>query len=314
MTKATYIFSGSPIRRAANIAPFLVMSFLLLFPMNSMAGGRKSIALVPVNAKGVSLIINEKEKEYYSITQHTPVTVQVDGPGILKIVSRLRLPRNSSSVEKYSLRITEGKNTLKSHSTQTDKSESGFRSSDDLAGKSRKFSLKVPEGSFTYEVWLDDTPREAALRFQFLPEKKKQQLVSVEPLSYDRIVTAMIREKAIAYYVASTERDVQLRVVGPTKVKVNTRLNYDQRMKGDQKYSILVQEANTTVILKALQTTKSVGLYYTEWKEVVPGKATAFTLDVPTGTHTFAFHLRQSLAQSVSLRFSLPSKDVRNEE
>jgi hypothetical protein len=68
------------------------------------------------------------------------------------------------------------------------------------------------------------------------------------------------------------------------------------------------------VVTRALQTTKSVDVAYKEWKEVVPGKSQSFSFDVPDGEHVYSFGLDQSLAASVSLRFSIPQADVANEE
>ena len=290
-----------------------VMIALLLCANLLVAGKKKTVTLVPLNGTPVTIVVNEKEKEYYTLSPRNPVKLQVDGPGKLEVISRLKLSRDNADVQKYSVRVTEGKNTLKVQSTQTDKSDATFKLSQDVASKSRKFSLTIPDGSFTYEFFLDDTPAEAAVRFLLEPAKGRRNLVAIEPLSYDKIVTAKINENLIAYYVASRERGVQFRVVGPTRVEVNARLNYDQTMKGEQKYSLLVTEAGKQVAQKLLQTSKSVGLAYEDWKEVVPGKPNSVSITVPEGEHTYQITLGESIAQSVSLKFSIPKKDLDNE-
>ena len=85
-------------------------------------------------------------------------------------------------------------------------------------------------------------------------------------------------------------------------------------MKGDQKYSVSIHESDQTILLKPLATTKSVGIEYQEWKEVVPGKINEFYLEAPKGEHVYKFNLKQTLARSVSLKFSIPKKDLSNEE
>ncbi len=288
--------------------PFLVCLNLL------WAGGRKNISLVPLDGTSVILVIGGQEKEYYLVSHGTPLKVQVDGPGKLVVMSRLKMPKNNSGIEKYTLRVMEGKNTLKTQTTQTDKSDVVVKSSGDVCGKSRKFSMNVPAGSFTYGFWLDDSPLEAALKFLFQPSKSLRKLVAVEPLSYDRIVTANINENLIAYYVATRDHPVQLRVVGPTSVKVSVRLNYDVKMKGEQKYSILVSEGEKIVMQRPLKTTKSTGLSYQEWKEVVPGKSIDVILDVPNGEHVYHLAPGETTAGSIALRFSVPQKDLMNEK
>ena len=303
---------GSAIFRRSAAAVLLVLLVSSTGLLN--AAGRKAVALVPSGGKAITLVISGKEKEYYELSPGTPLKLDLDGPGKLTVISRLLIPKGSSAAEHYSIRITDGPKTVKLHSTQTDRSDAAVRGSDDLPAKSRKFTVDVPEGQATYAFKLEETARNAAVRFQFESKRGPGGMVAIEPLSYDRIVTATIKEKLVAYYVSSATRDVRLRVVGPTQVMVSARLNYDDRLKGEQKFSIIVKDAQGVVIQRAFQTTKSTGLSYTEWKTVVPGKPNQFMLTVPSGEHSYRFSLGESLAQSVSLRFSVPKGDLSNEE
>ena len=284
---------------------------LLLFPC-AEAAGRKAVAIVPANCSPIALTISGKDRDYCLVGKNAPVHFQLDGPGKLTIISRLKLPLAGSGFEKYTLRLKEGGREVKSQTTQTDRSEAAFQGSDGLPGKSRKLIVSVPEGSFTYELSLEDSPLQAAVRIQLQPSKR-QKLIALEPLSYDRIVTANVKENRLVYYVASKVRPVKLRVVGPAALTVSVRLNYDVSMKGKQKFSVLVQEGGTTVKQAALNATKSTGLSYEEWRDVVPGKAVDFVIPVSNGEHTYTFSLGETAGQSVSLRFSIPKKALTNE-
>jgi hypothetical protein len=295
---------------------FILISLLFFSAATApvAAGGRKSVRLIPDGGRPVNLRIEGAEKEYYLLSKGAPLNLQVEGPGKLTVYSRIRFQAPGGASEKYAVRVKDGKNTLKLHSTQTEKSEATFEPSGEAAGKSRKFTMKVPEGSFTYVFSLEETGQDVALRFTFEASKDTRKRTAIEPLTYDRIVTATIKEKLLAYYVSSAKRPTTLRVVGPTKVRVTVRLNYDDKMKGEQKFAVVVSEKGTRVATRALQTTKSVDVAYKEWKEVVPGKSQSFSFDVPDGEHVYSFGLDQSLAASVSLRFSIPQADVANEE
>jgi len=294
-----------------SLAILLVGSlFLATAPLS---GAGKGVTIIPVNGKPVTLSISGKEREYYRLGVRSPLKIQIDGPGKLIITSRLILGSEKSDVEKYSIQVAEGGTILKEQSTQTDKSDALVNGSSEPVGKSRKASVMVPERSVTYEVRLANTAREAAVRFTLERQRGKKRLVAIEPLSYDRIVTAKIKENLVAYFVASKERAVQLRVVGPTKVQMSARLNYDQRMKGEQKYALSITEGGTPVLQKMLQTTKSVGMSYEDWREVVPGKPNTVFLAVPSGEHTYQVSLGESVGRSVSLKFSIPKKDLKNE-
>jgi len=296
--------------------------FLLLFTCtvvmlgnHSLARGASNIPIIPTNGKSITLVINGEAKNYYLLKKNGHLTVELDGPGKLIVLNRLSLMNKRTASEQYSIKVMEGKNTLKIHTTQTDRSDASYKNSSLVPGKSRKFSLEVPEGSHTYNFFLENTNAdEAAFKFMFAHRKGSGTLISLEPLSYDKIVTTIVQEKLITYYVASNERGVQLRTVGPTRLQISTRLNYDSTMKGDQRYSISIHEGAKQILLKPLATTKSVGVFYQEWKNVVPGKVNEFNIDVPKGEHIYKFDLEQTLAHSVSLKFSIPKNDLSNEK
>ncbi len=275
----------------------------------------KSIPIIPVQGKAVQVIVNGNEKNYYLLSKKTPLKLEIDGPGKLSVLSRLSFPIESPGSEKYSIRIMEGKKMVREYSTQTERSDALLKISNARLGKIRKSSLQIPDGSHTYELYLENTSSpEVAVKLSFLPIKGASKLVTLEALSYDRVVTAMVKEKLITYYVCSLERRVQLKVVGPTRMKVSARLNYDESMKGGQKFAIAMSESGKQIFLKPFATTKALGVTYREWKDVVPGKVSSFYCDVPKGEHTYKFSLEESVARSISLKFSIPQKDLDNEE
>ena len=286
----------------------LVFIILLLTTGLSLlqAGKPRSVTLAPQNGSPVTLIVNGIEKEYYSLTGSKTIQVQVDGPGKLIILSRLKLKKNVVDMQAYTLVVMNGKTVVRKQSTQTDKSDVTIKGSDDVAAKSRKFTINVAEGSFAYDLSIENANQDVALKFLFQPAKSERNLVSVEPLSYERVVSAMIKENIVAYYVSSKEQPVRFHVVGPTKVHVSARLNYDKKMTGSQKYSLLITEGDNIFVQRSLQTTKSVGLSYQEWKEVVPGKPNIISIMVPSGDHTYRVNLGEGAGKSISLRFSIP--------
>jgi hypothetical protein len=284
-----------------------------LVPSSAPAAGRKTVTIIPENAKSVPVTIGGKARTYYLLGAGSPLRIEVDGPGKLTITSRLLVPAGSAGSEAYTLDIMEGTSVLKSQDTQSGASDATVSLQGFVPAKARKSTYKVGEGSSSYQIRLRKTTRDAVVRITFQPSKRSGAQTTLQPLSYDRVVTCLVKEKLIAYYVASEQRDVQLRVVGPTKVSVATRLSYDKTMKGNQKYAVIVREGTAQVVQKALSTTKSVGVEYKEWKEVVPGKVVSFDLSVPSGEHTYHVTLGQSQAHSVALKFSIPTKDLDNE-
>ena len=144
------------------------------------------------------------------------------------------------------------------------------------------------------------------LRFLASSQAGPVSWVSVTPLSYTRVATAMVKEKPVLYFVATTQGEVRLRVVGPLQLRISSRLSFDARMTGEQNYAVLVLEKAKNIVTEPLSTPKSAGVVYTDWKEMVPGESQIFTMEVPSGEHTYSFLLGKGIAQSVALRFFIP--------
>lgn len=278
--------------------------------------GKASVPVIPLQARSVSVFSNGKETKYFLLTKSAPLRIQVDGPSKVEIRTRLSLPGVARQTEQYSIRVTEGMDILKEYITSTEKSKSSFADGKDTPGKARRFSISVPEGAHTYEFLLVNTNlSQAVVRFSSKAKRSARltgKTIRLEPLSYDRVATAVVLEKLITYYVCSDLKPVQLRVVGPTKLEIAMRLNYDAKMQGVQNYALSAWEGVKKVSRGSFKTTKALGAQYQDWKEVVPGKINIMSMTVPTGEHILKFMLEGTNAHSVSLKFSIPEKDMKN--
>lgn len=299
--------------RIRSMALCLTVMSLVIAIHPAVAG--KSVPVIPVSGTSTRILVADKAQTYYALGGSNKIVLEIDGPGRLQCISRFGLPTGTGATGEYEITIAENGSAVRTNASKTDAADAHVGAGGRVVGKMRKFSVKVPEGPHTYTVSLSKPAQgEAFARFRFTPSKGRRNLVTLEALSYQRIVTAMVKEKLITYYVATGERPVQLRVIGPTQVKVSARLNYDAKMKGGQRYAVMVKEHDTPVMTKALATSKAVGATYQEWRDVVPGKMNAFTLQVPDGEHVYSFALGESIGQSVSLKFSIPKGDLDNEK
>ena len=274
-----------------------------------------SVPLIPVNGKSVTVLSNGKEKKYFLLRKSLPLEIQVDGPTDVKVLTRIAMPASASGAQHYTITVSEQSNVVKKYSTASDKSGASYAGSEDILGKVRKFTLNVPEGSHSYEVSLEDTPfGSAALRFEASTKKLKasnQATVRLEPLVYDRVATAVVMEKMITYYVCTKENPISVRIVGPTTLEFDTRLNFDSKLQGEQNYAISIWDETKKLASKSFTTTKALEAAYSDWREVVPGKINTYSVKVPDGVHVYKFKLEESLALSASFKFSIPEKDTR---
>jgi len=268
----------------------------------------------PDGEKEVLLSISGKDVPYFQLAKSGVMRITLQGPGDLKVISRLDYPAGISGAQGYTLATTDKERIAEAHRITTERSESVAKELRAAVGKSRKLSLHIPVGNHVVSFQLKDTSAPSVfLRFLYSPKSAAAGLAPLTPLAYSRVVTAVVNESLIAYFVATRDHQVKVRVIGPLQLRVDSRLNYDPRMTGEQKYAVNVTENGKTVRSVPQLALPSMDVMYKDWKEVVPGKKKTFLLDVPAGEHAYAFQLESGTGQSVSLRFEIPEGSVGNE-
>ncbi len=276
-----------------------------------------SLSLAPVHGKPVVITVSGKDKKYYLLTKTDPVKFEVDGPAKLSVFTRLLLRPQGSGIEQYSVKVMEGGTLVKEYTTSTQQSDATCSDPQAVPGKSRKFSLAVPEGTHVYELTLDQTSlTEAAIRINAgssASSSAQGKMTTMEPLSFDRVVTINSSEKLITYYVCSRKKEIELRVIGPTRLDVAARLIFDSKMQGEQNYGVGIWEGAKQIMMKSFSSTRAMRTTFEDWKEVVPGKLNSLSIAVPKGRHIFRLALSGASAGPVAMKFSVPSKDVGNE-
>ncbi len=288
----------------------------ILVTASAFAAGTTRTGDIVITADGqrsVALSIAGKSVRYYRLPASGEIKMTVEGSGDLRVLSRLELTGGTLGTEGYSLEIAEGAKVLKLFTTKTNGSGGTVKATNAPAGKSRKVVVRLPKGRHELTFRLKGTSAPGVfLRVLFHPTGAAVGLTSITPLSYGRVVTAVVQESLISYFVATPDQEVKVRLVGPLTLRVDARLNFDPKMTGQQKYSITAAENGRPLKSFNLLTTRSQDVVYKDWKEQVPGKKDTFSLDVPAGEHLLSFVLQRGIAQSVSLRFQIPAESLKN--
>lgn len=295
---------------------YLIGFFLILFILSPLALAKRKgwITLEPTQGNKISLEVSGKESEYFILEKNKFLELKVKGPTNLRVISRLNFMSAASGSNQYGLEIKENNHIVKSYTTTSEPASAVYKSHPGIPGKSRKFTLEVPEGLHRYTIRPVNVSSEVQLKFLIQSVQVKSGWSSITPIQYDQVVIAILKEKPWSYYTCTSRKAVQVKIIGPTRLRVVTRLNYESNMKGQQKYQLLVEENGKTINRQGLETTKSLSVSYQNLKTVVPGKSKTFFLEVSGGPHTYSFKLAEGLANSVALRFSIPEKDLKNED
>ena len=102
--------------------------------------------------------------------------------------------------------------------------------------------------------------------------------------------------------------------MGPTQLRVLTRIENHYHMKGRIHYRVQVKEDSRIVNTYQLSSRRSEITMYRENTELIPGKACEFVINVPKGKHIYEVTPLDKDKSTVLGRILFPEKDVSNEE
>ncbi|MFH1865193.1 MAG: hypothetical protein ABIK85_04860 [Candidatus Eisenbacteria bacterium] len=277
----------------------------------TFAADWKSFRPADYSAK-IKVSIGGSEHTYYKFTDDEPLTFSVEGPTRVKILTRVRVPNDRESVG-YGVSISMDGVHLETVEKEAYPKESAFYIAFNSVrpGVLRRVYIDVPTGRHGYE--LRATGGHAVDARLFESAESKPSLVSIAPRDYGSVETLLYRDKELTYYLLTKGAPVVLDVVGPTNVKVNTRLLYDATMLGEQTYVVGVREGDAPECVYRIDAEPSQTVVLRDRGDAIPGALRHFEIEVPRGAHTYQFRLVDTVAGGLAVKFYMPRGDLTNE-
>jgi hypothetical protein len=287
---------------------FLAFLFALNGRMPSAASKIKYRAFSPSDAgKSVFLKSGSKQYKYFELGAGQTMEFTVKGPTRIKVRTRAALGGNLSSGE-YEVTIWEGNKIRTGRKAETKKSKLAVNDGNDPVGLARDVIFKVPKGNHTYRVAVN-SDRIDKFFLRFYQEKKKAKKTlsygAFRPAEYARREKLKTSKSQISYYFIDEKGGVKLKVVGPTKIRINCRANFDPTMKGKAKFTLGVFENGKSVEKFSGIAEKSKKYAFLKVPDVIPSTMKKFTLDVPEGEHQYEFRKLNSSPSSLAVRFEI---------
>jgi hypothetical protein len=244
-------------------------------------------------------VIKKKEVDYLLLKREKPLTFEAEGPVFLRIYTRLIFDREVRDTAYYKIILQEDEERERVITKKTVPSE--VAKTDNLkVGKWRTFLVEVPPGKHLYKLILWDSPfGNVGVRVK---ETSPPQWIDLTPLNPDETVTAVEEEKIITYYIKGGENPLNLRVEGPSKLKVLVRMNFTEEMGNEGNFTLSVSLDGEEILRNPVRTYRSQTVFWRERKDLVPSKAEQFYIDVPKGTHTVSVRVLGTLAPSSAFR------------
>lgn len=293
-----------------NIRISVVVACVLIAATHSVAG---PTLLHPASGERLWLPVKGKNRGYFKIESGQSATIQARGPGEIKCFVRAVTRAGGPATVGYSVTVTEGNHRLKTVQTETVPSSTKWKDRDEFATKSRNFTLSIPKGDHQLKITFESKDVKAAgIRYVFHEASPRPEQQLLQAAGKRESITLIVKEKPLDYYVADSQSPVEVRVIGPTRLRVVSRLICPSGARDDQHYTLKLDRDAQPLPDKAFVTTKSAVVVCERHPEWILGKSRTFYVDVAAGPHVVVLRPSSGDAPGVALRFSIPKQDVAN--
>jgi hypothetical protein len=305
------------------------------------------------NVSSTRITVESRALTYYRFDSGNALRFVVEGPSRVKILTRLSVsnslggpgkdnsvPAGASTVA-YAVEIHRDGALIDTRELATESAAPGayyIALTPFTPGKIRRIYIDVPTGTHSYSLKAVGRAMVDARIFESGSRAPKR--ISIAPREYGAVETLLHREKELTYYIASGSSPVVLDVVGPTTVKVNTRLFFSASMFGEQVYMLGVRDGSgdsgvrdgsrhsgvgdgsrhsgvgsgeSEEIVYRLESQASQTVVCRDREDVLPGALRSFELPVEPGLHTITLRLLEPDDGELALKFYIPRGDVANE-
>ena len=298
--------------RPAALPIATLVTAALLISTAATAGKWDAIEQLPGQTP-VSVSVEGNSRVYFRVVPGHPLTLPIDGPSRLRIVTRAELP-DAKAIVSYTVTVSDAGRELGRNVTESSASDrTSIPGQRAIIGKSRRMNVDVPAGHHTLSLAATGAPVLVRLQ-RAAPASGEEPTVSLTPIEALRSVLVTEGEKTIPYYTVVPGKPVRLRVVGPTTLDVISRLDFGPAMRGTQSYRLRISEGSTTLRQVQYQTTKATTASYGGVPDRVPSKFDRVRLVIPQGLHAIAVDLVLPPNGTAQIHARIPQPTVGGEE
>jgi len=274
----------------------------------------RAIESIPDQA-ALRVEVGGKARIYYRIANAGEFTVEVNGPGRLKVISRAEvLPGLKAAVVPYRVSMREGTRIVKEQATESSVTDQAVLHGGSAVCKSRTFTWAIPAGAHRIRFTETGAPGVLVRLMVSNASAASQTMISITPIEAPRTVTVSEGEKMIPYYSVLPGKPVRWRILGPTRLELAARLDFDPTMRGPQVYRLAVVEEGKKPREYSFQTTKATTALYADLKDRVASKLDRIVVELGAGTHELSVVLRAPANGSAEIHARIPEPSTGEEE
>jgi hypothetical protein len=246
---------------------------------------------------GVS-VVRRVELDYQLLTGRRRLEFEVDGPGWVRVYTRLWWQVSGPTRQSYGLSLWQD-DVERPLEFETERSSSSWGISRHPVGRWRSFYVEVPAGVHSYRLVLNEAPLDTvAVRFtgQRPPAWEAVSLPGLDPL------VLVDGRSELEYRRLPVGPQHEFSVIGPGRVQVRVRLNYEPGMVGAQNFVLAVTEGGRELVASNMRVSRTGSATWANAPGELPASERTVRFRVGEGTHRLGLELRGTLARSAGVR------------
>lgn len=252
---------------------FSVINAELLKP--SIGGEKKEI-----------LIISDKRR-VYTVLDNDSLVYDVYGPARLELISRYPVNNKTKKSQKfsYTLFIDNEKPIMINHRYKIQRSIRSVQHPNHYFTYSGNYFFNISEGNHRIILKSSEDKRYPVLLRMLKKDfdKVSKNRNELTPMVFQSNYKVMVEGKPVSYYQLSKNRPLQLDIDGSKKLRILSRLVFDEYMGSNETYRLRVKNGKKVLGTYFLSSERSSTSYIVDIKDKVPGKWRTCEIDIPAG-------------------------------
>ena len=232
------------------------------------------------------LIISDKRR-VYTVLDNDSLVYDVYGPARLELISRYPVNNKTKKSQKfsYTLFIDNEKPIMINHRYKIQRSIRSVQHPNHYFTYSGNYFFNISEGNHRIILKSSEDKRYPVLLRMLKKDfdKVSKNRNELTPMVFQSNYKVMVEGKPVSYYQLSKNRPLQLDIDGSKKLRILSRLVFDEYMGSNETYRLRVKNGKKVLGTYFLSSERSSTSYIVDIKDKVPGKWRTCEIDIPVG-------------------------------
>ena len=232
------------------------------------------------------LVISDKRR-VYTVLDNDSLVYDVYGPARLELISRYPVNNKTIKSQKfsYTLFIDNEKPIMINHRYKIQRSIRSVQHPNHYFTYSGNYFFNISEGNHRIILKPSEDKRYPVLLRMLKKDfdKVAKNRNELTPMVFQSNYKVMVEGKPVSYYQLSKNSPLQLDIDGSKKLRILSRLVFDEYMGSNETYRLRVKNGKKVLGTYFLSSERSSTSYIVDIKDKVPGKWRTCEIDIPAG-------------------------------